>query len=123
MAPRTSELTSDETPNEFGEEVEGDDRDLAVTPSDLTVEEGVELTLGYVRDYVSGRQVRATPEEVQAVQIFVRRLVEDYGYARDHIIAHPQYRVRRSPSDIAKSFPVRSGLRRRRRLVPSLSGS
>jgi type I restriction enzyme M protein len=55
---------------------------------------------------VSGTQVRATPEEVEAVQIFARRLVEDYGYAKSQIYTRPQYRVRIRPSDEEKSFPV-----------------
>lgn len=105
MPPRIKGLSPDEAPEEFGDE-EGNDADREVALSDLTGDEGVELTLGYIRDYISGRQVRATPEEVQAVQVFARRLVEDYGYPKDQIITHPQYRVRRSPSDTAKSFPV-----------------
>ena len=32
----------------------------------------------FVVDFISGKRVRATPEEVQAVQVFARRLVEDY---------------------------------------------
>ena len=30
---------------------------------------------GYIIDYVSGLEVRATPEEVQAVQVFAKTLV------------------------------------------------
>lgn len=65
-----------------------------------------ELGSGYVRDFVSGLPVRATPEETQAVQIFARRLVEDLGYPKSHIITRPQYRVRRRPSETKKSYPV-----------------
>ncbi|MFH1748564.1 MAG: N-6 DNA methylase [Planctomycetota bacterium] len=61
---------------------------------------------GYVTDYISGLKVRATPEEVEAVQIFVRRLVEDYGYKKAQIQTRPQYRVRKRPSDEGKSCPV-----------------
>ena len=32
----------------------------------------------FVVDFISGKRVRATPEEAQAVQVFARRLVEDY---------------------------------------------
>jgi hypothetical protein len=35
-----------------------------------------------IDDYVSGLPVRATPEEIEAVQVFSRRLVEDYGYPK-----------------------------------------
>lgn len=67
---------------------------------------GPEPSRGFVDDYISGRQVRATPEETEAVQVFARRLVEDYGYSRDQIQTHPQYRVRARPSDEERSYPV-----------------
>jgi type I restriction enzyme M protein len=50
--------------------------------------------------------VKATPEEVDAVQVFAGRLVEDYGYDKEQIQTHPQFRVRRRPSDEEKSYPV-----------------
>lgn len=56
-------------------------------------------------DFISDTPVKATPEE-EAVQIFARRLVEDYGYPKSHIVTRPQYRVRKSPSDDAKTYPV-----------------
>lgn len=59
-----------------------------------------------VTDYITGVEVRATPEEVEAVQVFARRLVEDYGYARNRVQTRPQYRVRVRPSDEERSFPV-----------------
>ena len=61
---------------------------------------------GYVIDYISGQEVKATPEEVEAVQIFSQRLVEDYGYDKKQIQTHPQFRVRKRPSDEEKSYPV-----------------
>lgn len=65
-----------------------------------------ETKVGTVRDYVSGELVRATPEETQAVQVFARRLVEDYGYPKVRLQTRPQFRVRKRPSDTAKSYPV-----------------
>jgi type I restriction enzyme M protein len=59
-----------------------------------------------VSDYISGTQVRATPEEIEAVQVFARRLVEDYGYSKPQIQTRPQYRVRVRPSDEEKAYPV-----------------
>lgn len=35
---------------------------------------------GYIIDFISGQEVKATPEEIEAVQVFARQLVEDYGY-------------------------------------------
>ena len=61
---------------------------------------------GYVRDYISGAVVRASAEEVEAVQVFARRLVEDYAYPRAHVQTRPQFRVRKRPSDEAKAYPV-----------------
>jgi type I restriction enzyme M protein len=64
------------------------------------------IAAGFVTDYISGQSVRATPEEVEAVQVFARRLVEDFGYPKNHLITRPQYRVRRRPSEVKKSYPV-----------------
>ena len=61
---------------------------------------------GYIPDFVSGLPVRATTEEVDAVQVFSRRLVHDLGFSRDQIQTRPQYRVRNRPSDSPPSYPV-----------------
>ena len=65
-----------------------------------------ESKTGYLIDYISGEEVKATPEELEAVQVFARRLVEDYGYEKSQIQTHPQFRVRKRPSDEEKSYPV-----------------
>lgn len=57
-------------------------------------------------DFVSGNQVKATPEEIEAVQPFSKRLVQDFHYTKEQIITHPQFRIRKSPSDESKSYPV-----------------
>lgn len=54
---------------------------------------------GYIFDYISGTEVKATPEEVEAVQVYSKILVEDYGYPKSHITTHPQHRVKVRPSD------------------------
>ena len=61
---------------------------------------------GYLIDYISGTEVKATPEEIQAVQPFAKMLVEDYGYPKELITTHPQYRVKVRPSDTKKEYPV-----------------
>jgi type I restriction enzyme M protein len=33
---------------------------------------------GYIIDFISGVQVRTTPEEIEAVQVFFHALVDDY---------------------------------------------
>jgi len=59
-----------------------------------------------ITDYISGVQVNATPEEVEAVQVFSRQLIEDYGYPKEHIQTRPQHRVKVRPSDTKKEYPV-----------------
>ncbi len=57
-------------------------------------------------DYISGLEVIATPEEVDAVQVFSRQLVEDYNYTKEQITTHPQFRVKSRPSDTSGKYPV-----------------
>jgi len=61
---------------------------------------------GEIQDFISGQWLKATPEEVEAVQILTRRLVEDYGYDREQVQTRPQFRVRKRPSDQERSYPV-----------------
>jgi type I restriction enzyme M protein len=61
---------------------------------------------GYIIDYISGEEVKATPEEVEAVQVFSKMLVSDYEYPKDHITTRPQFRVRARPSDTKNEYPV-----------------
>lgn len=61
---------------------------------------------GYIIDFISGEPVRATPEEVEAVQVFSRTLVEDYQYPKNSIRTRPQWRVKARPSDKKKEYPV-----------------
>lgn len=65
-----------------------------------------ELKEGYLIDYISGIQVKETPEEREAVQVFSKSLVEDYGYPKEHIQTRPQWRVKVRPSDRKKEYPV-----------------
>lgn len=61
---------------------------------------------GYLIDYISEVELKATPEEAQAVQPFARKLVEDYGYPKDCIRTRPQWHVKVRPSDVKKEYPV-----------------
>lgn len=61
---------------------------------------------GYIADFVSGLSVRATPEEIEAVQVFSKMLVDDYGYPKELIQTRPQWRVKARPSDTRKEYPV-----------------
>jgi len=53
-----------------------DDNALISDITDLETQEG------YIRDFISGRLIRETPEETLAVQVFARRLVEDFAYPK-----------------------------------------
>src|SRR5262245_29990253 len=66
------------------------------------------VPLGYVVDFISGGLVRATPEEINAVQVFARRLVEDLNYPKELIQTRPQFRVRVRPSqeNRTRGYPV-----------------
>ena len=66
----------------------------------------MELKDGYIEDFISGIPVQATPEEMEAVQVFSKMLVEDYGYPKELVQTRPQWRVRVRPSDTAKGYPV-----------------
>ena len=79
--------------------------------------EETEKREGQIQDFVSGHWVKAGPEEIDAVQIFSRRLVEDYDYPRLHLQTRPQYRVRKRPSDEEKSYPVDIAVFKNRRLI------
>ena len=61
---------------------------------------------GYILDYISGQEIKATPEEIQAVQVFSKILVEDYDYPKELIQTRPQFRVKARPSDTSKPYPV-----------------
>ena len=61
---------------------------------------------GYIIDYISGVEVKANPEEIEAVQVFAKQPVEDYSYPKECIQTRPQFRVRARPSDIRKEYPV-----------------
>ena len=57
-------------------------------------------------DYISGIEVNATPEEIEATQVFSKVLVEDYNYPKENIQTRPQYHVKSRPSDTKKEYPV-----------------
>lgn len=61
---------------------------------------------GYIIDYISGTQVKASPEELEATQVFSKILVEDYGYPKTQIQTRPQFHVKVRPSDTKKEYPV-----------------
>ena len=65
---------------------------------------------GYLKDYISGEEIKATPEEVEAVQVFSEILVEDYSYPKEQLQTRPQWRVKVRPSDTKKEYPIDIGV-------------
>lgn len=59
-----------------------------------------------IADFISGLPVRTNSEELHAVQVFSRILVNDYGYPKSHIRTRPQWRVKARPSDVKKEYPI-----------------
>ena len=59
----------------------------------------------FITDYISSKKIHDTPEEREAVQIFSKRLVEEYGYNKLQIQTRPQFKVKESPSGKEK-YPV-----------------
>lgn len=70
------------------------------------MEKEQKVRAGYIIDYISGLEIKATPEELDAVQVFTKQLVEDYSYPKEYIQTRPQFRVKVRPSDIKKEYPV-----------------
>jgi type I restriction enzyme M protein len=64
------------------------------------------LREAYLVDYISGIEIKNTPEEREAVQVFTRMLVQDYGYPKTAIQTRPQWRVKARPSDTKKEYPI-----------------
>ncbi len=61
---------------------------------------------GYVIDYISRKEVKATPEEIEARQPFERILLQEFGYSKKQIQTVPQFYItkgsqRIGPVDIA----------------------
>ena len=56
-------------------------------------------------DFISGQVIKANPEEIEATQVFSKKLVEDFGYGKNQIQTRPQFKIKQSPSGIEK-YPV-----------------
>jgi len=79
---------------------------MAQLPTSMPAE-NAEVPAGFLIDFISQYHVRATPEETEAVQVFSRRLVEDFGYPNNVITTRPQFRVRSRPSETrTRGYPV-----------------
>ena len=84
---------------------EDGDAELVDDEQSVAAEAAIVRT-GQLVDFISGQLVRATPEEVDTVQVMARRLVEDFGYDKAQNPDRPQFRVRKFPADKRKTYPV-----------------
>lgn len=62
--------------------------------------EGVEAREGYIKDPVTGKLVKATPERVDAKILFAERLIGEYGYSRDQIQTFPEFYIQKGSTKI-----------------------
>lgn len=62
--------------------------------------EEVEAKEGYVKDPVSGRLVKITPERVEAKLVFAERLINEYGYSKDQIQTFPEFYIQKGSTKI-----------------------
>jgi len=60
---------------------------------------------GYVKDYVTGRLLRKSPEE-EVRQLFEKRLVEEYGYSKDQIQSVPEFFIQKGSTKIGPADMV-----------------
>lgn len=62
--------------------------------------EELEVKEGYVKDPVSGRLVKITPERVEAKIIFAQRLLSEYGYSKEQIQTFPEFYIQKGSTKI-----------------------
>jgi len=62
--------------------------------------EELEVKEGYVKDPVSGRLVKITPERVEAKIIFAQRLLSEYGYLKEQIQTFPEFYIQKGSTKI-----------------------
>lgn len=61
---------------------------------------------GYIEDYISGVEIKGSPEEIEATQPYSKILTDDYFYTKEQIQTRPQWRVKSSPSDKRGTYPI-----------------
>jgi type I restriction enzyme M protein len=62
--------------------------------------EELEAKEGYVKDPVSGRLVKMTPERVEAKIVFAQRLLSEYGYSKEQIQTFPEFYIQKGSTKI-----------------------
>jgi type I restriction enzyme M protein len=62
--------------------------------------EELDVKEGYIKDPISGRLVKITPERVEAKIIFAERLITEYGYSKDQIQTFPEFYIQKGSTKI-----------------------
>jgi len=62
--------------------------------------EEIEVKEGYVKDPVTGKLVKATPERIEAKIIFAERLLSEYGYSKEQIQTFPEFYIQKGSTKI-----------------------
>lgn len=62
--------------------------------------EELEAKEGYVKDPVSGKLVKITPERVEAKLVFAERLINEYGYSKEQIQTFPEFYIQKGSTKI-----------------------
>lgn len=62
--------------------------------------EEVETKEGYVKDPVSGKLVKITPERVEAKIVFAQRLLSEYEYPKEQIQTFPEFYIQKGSTKI-----------------------
>ncbi len=71
-----------------------------MTEKEYKPTEELEAKEGYVKDPVSGKLVKITPERVEAKIVFAQRLLNEYGYSRDQIQTFPEFYIQKGSTKI-----------------------
>jgi len=62
--------------------------------------EELEAKEGYVKEPVSGKLVKITPERVEAKIVFAQRLLNEYGYSKEQIQTFPEFYIQKGSTKI-----------------------
>lgn len=62
-------------------------------------EESEEEREGYLKDSVSGKWVKATPEVSEAKLVFAERLLKEYGYSKEQIRTFPEFYIQKGSNE------------------------
>lgn len=72
---------------------------MNMSGKEFKITEEIEAKEGYIKDPVSGKLVRATPERVEAKLVFAERLLKEYGYSAKQIRTFPEFYIQKGANE------------------------